>query len=150
MPDRHLWTRHSQKTITFTGAAGGGAAGTVTVFTLTGRVIVHYVTAYCTADLTTTGAATIEFGVTADTDTFIVQTVATAIDVDEWWGDATPAAGSVVVSIPASTVDGIGSAQSFKTLSTNPLLTIGTADVNGGSIVFDIFYTPLTDGARLA
>lgn len=149
MPDRHLWRRHSTKTITFDGTAGGGAAGTeVTVFTITGRVHVCEIGAFCTTDLTTTGAATIELGVTADTDAFIAQTVATTIDANEWWASATPNAGAATQGQNPNA--GATTAAMDKFASTNIVLTIGTADVSTGVIVFDVIYDPLTDGARLA
>lgn len=149
MPARHNWTWHSTKSITFAGGTGTGAAGTVTVFTVTGRVILHALTAFCTSDLTVSGAATIELGVTGQTAVIIVQTTASGIDANEWWGDATPIAGSVVIRQPDSTVDGAGTAQAERTLSTDVIATIATADVTGGTLIFDAIYTPLTDGARL-
>jgi hypothetical protein len=148
MPDRHLWQRHSTKTITFTGAAGLGAVGTVTVFTCTGRSIIHAITAFCTEDLVG-NLATIELGTATTSNDFVVQTTAEGIDVNKWWGDATPSAGSILIKIPATGADGIGAAQSFKTISSDIIATIATADVTDGTIVFDVIYTPLTDGARL-
>ena len=72
MPDRHLWTRHSTKTITFTCAAAAGAVGTVAVFTVTGRGLVHYTSVFCTTLLTESGVtATISYGTAGDVDAFI-------------------------------------------------------------------------------
>ena len=149
MPDRHLWTRHSTKTITFTGAAGAGAAGTVTVFTITGRVFIHQITAFCTTLLTATGAATLSFGTAGDIDAFIAITTATDIDANEWWGTSTPAVDSYSPVVGAAT-GGYTTQQERKWLSNNAILTVATADVSTGAIVFDVIYTPLTDGARLA
>lgn len=153
MPDRHLWRRHSTRTITFTGGPDAGdfdGTPTVRVFTCTGRSIIHSITAFCTVDLVSAGGGTMELGVAADADAFIVSTTATAIDANEWWGDGTPAAGSIVIRQPGSTVDGIETAQAEKTVSTDIIITIGTADITAGAIVFDVIYSPLTDGARLS
>lgn len=149
MPDRHLWTRHSTKQIAFDGSAGNGAVGTVLVLTITGRVIVHALTAFCTEDLVSAGAGTVECGTPTTSTDFIAQTLATLIDVNEWWMDATPVAGSTLIKLPASSADGAGAAQAFKALSDNIILTIATGDITDGTVVIDVIYTPLTDGGRL-
>lgn len=148
MPDRHLWQRHSTKTIALDGTTGNGEAGTVIVFTITGRVLVHAITAFCTEDLVSAGGGTVELGVAADTDAFIAQTTATAVDVNEWWQIATPSAGANTLA--DSVTGGLTTSQRAKTVSTNIIITVGTADVTDGTIVFDVIYTPLTDGGRLA
>lgn len=152
MPDRHLWTRHSTKTITFTGAAGLGevdAPSTVNVFTITGRVLVHAVTQFCTDDLVSAGGGTLVYGVTGDTDAFIGTTTATDIDANEWWQAASPPAADAA-TLGDSVTGGNTTSQRLKAISGNMFLTVGTADITGGVIVFDVIYTPLTDGARLS
>ena len=150
MPDRHLWTRHSTQIIAFDGSAGNGAVAapsTVLVFTITGRVLVHAVTAFCTEDLA--GAtATLALGTTGDTDAFIASTTATDIDANDWWSAASPPAASSN-TLADSVTGGITTSQRAKTLSANMFITIATADITDGTIVFDVIYTPLTDGARL-
>lgn len=147
MPDRHLWTRHSTKIIAFTGAAGNGAVGTVLVFTVTGRVLVHAIAAFCTEDVA--GATgTLTLGTTGDVDAFIALTTGTDIDVNEWWTAASPAAGS---KSPLEVVTGgLVTSQGAKLLSENIILGVLTADITDGTIVFDVLYTPLTNGARLS
>ena len=148
MPDRHLWTRHSTKTITFAGGTGTGAAGTVAVFTITGRVLVHWTSVFCTTLLTESGAtATISYGTAGDVDAFIAATDAVTIDADEWWTAAAPAAGSK--SPLEILTGGLVVSQGAKLLSESTIFTVATADVTGGVVVVDHFYTPLTDGARL-
>lgn len=149
MPDRHLWTRHSSKTIAFDGTAGLGLeTSDVTVFTLTGRVLIHAITAFCSETLE--GAtATIELGVTGDTDAFITQTTATSVAADEWWAVAAAATASGT-TLADSQTGGATTSQRAKAISASIILTIGTADVTNGTLVFDVLYTPLTDGARLA
>ena len=134
-----------RKTVAFTGAAGVGAQGTVAVFAVTGRVLLHRMIAFCTEDLA--GAtATIELGATGFTAGIIAQTTATDIDNGEFWQDATPqangrnfAAASEASSAPRDTL-----------LSSGIILTVGTADITDGTIIFDAWWEPITDGARLA
>ena len=152
MPDRHLWTRHSTKEITFTGAVGAGESdspSTVTVFTCTGRVLVHAITAFCTSDLVSAGGGTLVFGTSGDTDAFIASTTATTIDENDWWQAAAPPAGESN-TLADSVTGGITTSQRAKAVSGDMILTVGTADITGGVIVFDVIYTPLTDGARLS
>lgn len=140
---------HVRKTITFTGAAGAGAVGTVTVFTITGRVWVQSLSAFCTTDLTEAGAtATIECGHAGDTDAFIAQTTATAIDTNEWWNGTTPASGGYTQ--PDSLTAGYQTTARNKLLSANVILTIGTQNVTAGVIIFDAWYKPITDDGSLA
>lgn len=146
MPDRHLWQRHTSKAVTFANAAGQGAQGTVTVFTITGRVWVHLISAHCTTDLTGTNAV-VELGTAADADAFIAQTTATGIDAGEWWTGATAVAG---VDGPLKPTDSSVPSQMDMLLAQNVIVTVTTADLTAGVIVFDVIYTPLTDGARLA
>ena len=148
MPDRHLWTRHSTKTIALTGAAGNGLVNeTVTVFTITGRVLVHWLAAFCTADVV--GATgTLTLGTTGDVDGFIALTTGTDIDVDDWWTAAAPAAGSKSPLEVAT--GGLVTSQGPKLLSENIILGVLTATLTAGTFVFDVMYTPLTDGARLS
>lgn len=149
MPDRHLWYRHCTKVITFTGAAGLGAAGTVAVATITGRVAVLLTTAFCTTLLTESGAtSTISYGTAGDVDAFIAVTNAVDIDANEWWTAASTAAGS---KSPLETLTGgLVVSQGWKLLSENTIFTVATADVTAGVLVVDHLYIPLTEGARLA
>jgi hypothetical protein len=144
MPDRHLWTRHSNKRITYTGAADAGATGVNTIFTITGRVWLHLVSAFCETLLVGGGAW--ELGVAADVDAFIAVTTDTDIDANEWWTSATPIAGAEGPLKPiASTVP----SQMDMLLSQNIILTIATNPTTSGVMAFDVLYTPLTDGGRL-
>lgn len=139
MPDRHLWYRHAQKTITLTGASGLGAVGTVPVFTITGRVMVTATSIFCTTDLTEAGAtAAITFGVAASTGLFVASPTGGATDIDagKFWLSTAPGAG-------------ISTTLTNKFISENPILTVATQNVTGGVLVFDMFYVPLTDGAKL-
>ena len=123
-----------QTTITFTGAAGAGAQGTVAVATMTGAVMIHSVGAYCTTNLA--GAtATIEMGVASDTAELIAQTTATNIDAGMVWESATPDEGVTLVT--------------SKAIAGNIILTVATADITAGVLKIAIEYTPLTTDGYL-
>ena len=139
--------QHARSTIAFDGAAGNGAQGTVDVFSITGRVLVTKLTAFCTESLE--GAtSTVVLGVANDINGFIAQTVATVMDINQWWGDATPDLGSVSIF----TVSSSGQAISLtnKAISEDIIITVATADCTNGTIVFDVWYTQITDGGSLA
>ena len=124
-----------QTTITFTGAAGAGAVGTVAVATMTGAIMVHSVGAYCSTSLA--GAtATVEMGVSGDTAELIAQTTATDIDAGEVWESATPDEGVALVT--------------SKAIAGNIIITVATADVTAGVLKIAIEYTPLTTDGYLA
>ena len=149
MPDRHLWTRHSTKTIALDGTAGNGAeTSDVTVFTITGRVFIHQIVAFCTESLLSAGGGTLALGVVADTDAFLGSITATNLDTNDWWTAATGTPAGAVTYGFQTTSDASTSALS-KAVATDIIITIGTADITDGTIVFDVIYTPLTDGARL-
>lgn len=132
--------RHVRKTITFTGAAGAGATGTVVVFTITGRVLVNMFTAFASTGLTEAGAtSTIAFGVTGSTAIFLAQLNSVDIDTDEWWNDTTPDVAAAQVDATAIDI----------AIAADIILTIGTQAVSAGVLVIDIWYTPITDNGAL-
>ncbi len=128
--------RHVRKTLTF-----ANSSGAVDVFTITGRVMVSIITAYCTADLVEEGAVTsIELGGATDPDAFIVQTDPATIDANEWWADATPVGG--VKQVDALQIDALTDEDIIATIT-------GGTDLDSGTIVFDVWYLPVTDGGLL-
>lgn len=137
----------STKTITFTGAAGAGAVGAVTVFTVTGRIRVDAITAYCTTLLTEGGAtATVALGTTNQTSRFIAATTATAIDANEWWLTTTPTVGSldlVSASAGASDLSNVAVAEDI-------IVTVASQAVPSGVIEFYLEWSPLSAGASVA
>ena len=140
--------RHARVTIAFTGAAGLGAVGTVALFTITGRIWIDTLTAFCTEALAEAAAsATVACGVAADTDAFIAVTNAIDIDLNEWWNSATPAAGAVTITGTGTT--GPSTLQKRKLVSTNIILTVAAQNITDGTIVFDVFYMPVTDNGLL-
>ncbi len=127
---------HVRKTVTFL-----NTSGTVDVFTITGRVWVRRLTAFCTADLVEDGAvAGIELGGATDVNAFIVSTDPAAIDANEWWYDGTPLGGVVIPD----------ALQQDKLTDEDVILTItGGTDIDSGAIVFDFWYYQITDGSSL-
>lgn len=148
MPDRHLWYRHSTQTWTFAAATTGSVAAH-TIFTITGRVYVELITAFCTATLTSGGTPAITLGTTSAVTGFITAPTggAPGIVTNDWWVSAvTPqlVASPVEVVTGGTTVTAV-----HKLLAENIVLDIPTSTVTGGTLVFDVFYRPLTDGSRL-
>lgn len=128
----------SRKQVTFTGAAGLGAVGTVALFTVTGRVEYTLVPS-CSESLVSAGGGTVEVGIAGNTAAIIAQTTATEIDTGEVWVDNAPA---TVEATPGKKV--IAGGQDI-------ILTVGTADVTDGTLDFDIIWRPLSvDGSVVA
>lgn len=133
--------RAPTKTITFTGAAGAGAVGTVALWTIAGVVeVVSGPFARCTTSLT--GAtATVALGITGQTSLWIGATTATGITTSaEWWLSTTPTAAGILV--PAALKEVV--------IDANVIITVATAAVASGVMTFDCFYRPLSSGASLS
>lgn len=129
--------RHARSTVTFS-----NSSGTVPVFNTTGRVFVTALSAYCTADLVEDGAvSSIELGGATDADAFIVQTDPATIGTGEWWADASPVGG--VKQIDPIQIDVLTDEDVILTIT-------GGIDLDSGTLVFDFWYLPITDGAVLA
>lgn len=125
-----------RKTITFTGAAGAGAVGQVTVATPTGLVLVKSVIPRCTTDLT--GAtATLTLGQAASVAALIAVTVATTIDAGQYWVSNAP--GATLLALPAAL-------QGFL-LATPLTLDVLVAAVTAGVLTFDIEYQSINGGS---
>ena len=125
------------KRVTFTGAAGLGAIGTVALFTVTGDVEVEIV-GICKTDLV--GAATLEAGIAGNTAALLAQIAdATTLDANEVYVDATPA---TIKAPPTPKVIGGGA---------DIIATVGAANITAGVIDFYVRYRPLsTDGQVVA
>ena len=136
------------KTVTFTGGAGAGAVGSVAVFTVTGRVLVHAIAAFCTTDLTEALAtASISLGTTNQTTRFIANPTGgpIAIDANEWWTGTTPTVGSIdITGGSAGATD-----QQSVLVSEAIILTIGTQAVNGGVLDIYCLWEPLSANGSL-
>ena len=134
-------SRHVRSTIAFDGGAGNGATGDVVVFTITGRVWLLGLTAFCTEDLTE-GAptATVQLGTPARDGLLIAVVNAVDIDNNEWWTDGTP----------VTELDQMDAIQVDVVLSANIVILVSAQSVSNGTLVFDAFYIPLTSNGALA
>ncbi len=123
------------KTVTFTGAANLGAVGNVPIFTVTGEVLILYLTPTGTVTLTEAApTATIALGVTGSTSLFIAATTATLITAGKFWTTTTPVANGV--ALPAALKDIV--------ITDNIVGTVAAQAVNGGAIRWDVYWTPLS------
>lgn len=124
------------KSITFTGAAGAGATGTVAVGTVTGSILITHLAVRCKTNLA--GAATLEMGVAGNTAALIAQIAdATGIDAGEFWiGSTAPA--------------GVGGAIVDKAVTGNIILTVASTNVTAGELEIVVYWLPLSEDGALA
>lgn len=129
------------KSITYT-AGGTGAAGTATaIFTVTGEVIVLYLVAFCTTDLTeSAGTPTLALGVVGSTSLFVAATTATVIDASEFWVDTGPDANGI--AIPAGLIN-------IAITDNVQCLVGGTNNISDGVIRYDIYWRPLSSDGNV-
>lgn len=138
--DTGVW-RHAISTYDF--SVSGGAQGALTMFTVTGDVMVR-IFGVCSTLLDSGGAATIEVGITGNTAALIAQTTATELDAYETWQDAGPEAnpGDVATAMAKNFVIANGA---------DVILTIATADLSAGVFDLHCFWMPLSkDGNVVA
>ena len=129
------------KTITFTGAAGAGAVGSVALWTVTGEVLIAIIAGRCTSSLVSAGGGDVALGVTGATTLFIGATTATGITTTaNIWASTTPNAQGIAA--PAALKDII--------IDSNVIITVGTGDVTGGVIDFAAYYLPLSPGSGIS
>ena len=140
--DPSVQETHVRKTFTSTGTEMD--QGALVAFTITGRVRVHDVTVFCTE--TFVGAATLDLGVVGVIDIFSAGAGdidnATSFVTNDWWNltDGLTVPGGTVTQ---DNLQGIA-------ISANVILTVGAADITDGTMIIDLWYTPITDGAGLA
>jgi len=134
--------KHVRTTITFDGTSGKGQAGTATtVFTATGRVLVHALTAFVTTNLgEALATATVSLGTSSWVTRFVATTNSVDLDANEWWVTSTPTNGSI--DLPDA-LKGV-------LVSENIIVETATQDTNAGVVVFDCLYEAITDNGLLA
>lgn len=89
LPSRAI--NHFVKTVTFTGATGLGLADeAIAIASVTGRVFILQLGAYCTTTLVGGAASGLSLGTAGDVDAIIAGTTPTALLANEIWNDATP------------------------------------------------------------
>jgi hypothetical protein len=120
------------KTRTYTGAAGLGAIGASTLFTVTGVVALKVFAVVRTG--LAGASATISVGTAANVAGLIVVTTATNMAADELWHDATPDA-----TLELSTVS------TEKIVTKDVIENILVANVTGGVVKFYAHWRPISD-----
>jgi len=136
---QHL--KFATKTITFTGAANLGQAGTnATIFTVTGQVLVVAISTFCTTNLAEAApTSTVALGVVNATGLFVNATSATTINVGEFWHGTTPVANGE--ALPAAVKD----------IAITQDIVIASAAQNTTAGVLEIYcyWMPLSAGSIL-
>jgi len=113
-------------------------SGTITLFTVTGDVIVR-IMPICSVDLVSAAAANMELGISADTDAIIPSTLATDLTIKEIWVDASP-----TISIEAERFY-----LEFIISNGDDIILTLDAQIDSGSIDFFCEWEPLSVGASV-
>lgn len=149
IPVQATGLRHVRKTITFTGGANAGALGdTIPCFTITGRVMVVYGSAYVSTAFTcAAGAATgFSVGVTGHS---ISNPILSALA-----GTADSATLGTWAAAEAFTETVAMVAQKMQPVAANIVGLVsdlgGGAAITAGVVVIDLWYLPITDDGALA
>ena len=123
------------------GARGndGGALDPLTLFTVTGDVIVR-IFGICTT-LLAGATATLSVGVAGNTAGLIALTTATDIDADEIWNDATPVLGVELLS------NILGPYLVINGLDINEY--VATENITSGQIYYVCFWRPLSGDGKV-
>ena len=141
-------TTRASKRFTFTGAAGFGALGACTIFTVSGGIHVVSIDATVVTTLTVnggTGTSQLSLGVTNGTADFIALTNSTALtSTDRHWVSATPTADSIP---QVAAMKDIVLSQNI--IGTSLATAAGTQIITGGVIDFTVIWYPTTTGASL-
>lgn len=125
------------KTITFTGAAGLGAIGSVAVGTVTGSILIAAGAVRCTTLLASGGGGTVSMGTTNNVDGLVAVTTATDIDAAEFWQDATPETEASPAIVNIAVCEDI-------------ILNVLVGAVTGGVLEIVFYWLPLSDDGNLA
>jgi len=128
----------ASKTTAFDGTAGNGAVGSVSLFTVTGTVLVR-IFGTCSETLVSAGGGTITVGTASSTAGIFSSITATAI-----------ASGDVVITGAApAQVGALGG--NFGVNGANIIATVGTGNITDGTITWYCLWRPLsTDGNVVA
>lgn len=113
-----------------------GTQGAKSLLAVTGEIEVMC-EALCTEDLAG-ASATIEAGVSGATAALIAQTTATDIDAGEQWKDASPAVIEAVTAKPRVRI----------TNGADVIVTIATADITDGNLLFHTYWRSVGRGGR--
>lgn len=139
--------RHARKTVTFDGSAGNGAVGNVTVFTITGMVMVETLTAHATTSLVSSGStATLAFGSSGNPSWLTGPMGADLLAADYWWSQNENADAGIGCAIFSPGTGGVSNVTTMQSI----ILTVAEEAVTDGVLVIDCWYRPLTDDGALA
>ena len=146
--------RHVRKTITFTGAANLGQLDSpITVFSLTGRVMVERATMFSPNALVGAALGSVDLAVLPPGfATPIYAVTASQFSSDNMWSPGV--LNTTKVEVGVTFIPNQSFVKDPLVLSANLVLvpsdTGGGADVTGGTIIFDCWYRPITDDGALA
>lgn len=126
-----------KKTITFTGAAGLGAIGSVAVGTVTGSILLTHGAIRCTTLLASAGGGTVSAGTTNNVDALVAVTTATDIDATEFWQDATPEAEASPAIVNIAICEDV-------------ILNVLVGAITAGVLEIVFYWLPLSDDGNLA
>lgn len=125
----------AKKDVTFL-TASTGAIAAKELFTVTGTVVAAVI-GVCTADLTGAGA-TIEVGVSTDTNLLMLTTTGTTIDVGELFIDATPTAAMLLSALLYAIIQEVDIGYEVK-----------TAPIDTGAITFYCLWFPISSDGKV-
>lgn len=128
-----LGSYRARKSLTFS-----NDTGTVSLFTVTGDVLVRIIP-ICKTNLASAAAANIELGVSGDTDAMIAATVATDIDANETWIDASP----------DSNIEAASTGRDYFISNGDDVILTLSAQVDSGAIDFVCFWNPISDNGNV-
>ena len=138
--------RRSFISFTFTGAAGFGAIGNCTLFTITGAIHVVSIDAAVFTSLGVdggTGAASLSLGTTGTTTLFVAATTATLLtSTNKLWYSATPNANGI--ALPAAMKD-IAVQQNLVAAVTST----GTQLINAGVLQVTVLWVPISSNSAV-
>lgn len=122
------------KTLTF-----ANDTGTVTLFTVTGDVIVRIIP-ICKTNVASAAAANIEMGVSGDTNAMIASTLATDIDANNIW----------ISAGPNSNIEAESTVRRYIISNGDDIILTLSAQVDSGVIAFVCKWEPLSADGMVA
>ena len=113
-------------------------SGTLTLFTVTGDVIV-WIIPVITTDVTSAALANVRLGVVGNTDAMIVDSQAVDLDARGIWVDQTP----------DNEIEPIDRVRSFIITDGNNIILTLDGQVDAGAIRFYLFWAPLSNDGNV-
>lgn len=144
--------RHVRKTITFDGGAGSGAVGTVTVFTSTGDYELSRLYGKCTTTLEdTVDGAEFKVGFEAEPGILFDGTLATGgeLDLDDVVAGKYLLPDGIVGDM-GGPLGGSDQLAGHYASDEDIIITVSGQAITAGVLVFDAWFTPITDDGALA